>query len=121
MSKLHENEITARIALCDLKEKTKLIKIVTSKGNFIICLWPAVVSISWAIAEYFDSNSFNNISLSSFITIIPLLFLVVIFGFFNNRLNSLVKLLEIDIPESLWSDLKTEGLLESEAPTPSGN
>jgi D-threo-aldose 1-dehydrogenase len=32
-----------------------------------------------------------------------------------------VKLLEIEIPESFWSDLKTEGLLEKDAPTPSGN
>ena len=32
-----------------------------------------------------------------------------------------VKLLEIEIPESFWSDLKTEGLLDKDAPTPSGN
>jgi hypothetical protein len=96
MSQLHENEITARIALRDLKEKTKLIKIVTSKGNILIGLLLALVCISWTIAEYMDSNSTDNSSLSSFITIIPLLFLPVILGSVNHKFNSLVKLLEID-------------------------
>ncbi len=97
MSEFEAQEIKARIALRDLEEKTKLVKVIKRKGNLLIGSWPMIVSLCWAIPIYLEDNfSDKSNELSIMTIIVPSLFLVLILGSVNHKLNTLVRLLEID-------------------------
>jgi uncharacterized membrane protein YcjF (UPF0283 family) len=97
MSDFEAQEIKARIALRDLEEKTKLIKLIKRKGNLLMGIWFTLAIISWSIPYYLEINSADNSSAVGFpFSIISILLLFTLIVNVNHKLNSLVELLEID-------------------------
>jgi hypothetical protein len=97
MSEFEAQEIKARIALRELKEKTKLVKVIKRKGNLLMSIWFALCIISLAIPCYFEIDFADNSSAVGFLSLMtPLLLIFSLIVNVNHKLNTLVELLEVD-------------------------
>ena len=97
MSEFGAQEIKARIALRDLEEKTKLLKIIKKQGNLLMGLYLAIVITCLAILHFMKIDSDSIPPVVNFcMLMITLMLPISLIGIINHRFNSLVKFLELD-------------------------